>query len=101
MLPVNILLVPSNIFPLLSPTQRGLGEEAHPQLLAAGAGHVVDDVVPCVVQYSTEQYNTEYSTVPRVVGDVLHQQRPGPRSRLAPTHLNQVLLCYCYYPCYI
>ena len=72
MLPVNILLVlDTNIFPLLSPTQRGLGEEAHPELLAAGAGHVVDDVVP------------------RVVGDVLDQQRPGPRSRLAPAHLYQ------------
>ena len=72
MLPVNILLVlDTNIFPLLSPTQRGLGEEAHPELLAAGAGHVVDDVVP------------------RVVGDVLDQQRPGPRSRLAPGHLHR------------
>ena len=57
MLPDNILLVPSNIFPLLSPTQRGLGEEAHPQLLAAGAGHVVDHVVPSVIQYSTVQYS--------------------------------------------
>ena len=74
---------------MLSPTQRGLGEEAHPELLAAGAGHVVDDVVPGVVQYSAVQCSIEYSTVPRVVGDVLHQQRPGPRSRLASAHLDQ------------
>ena len=44
--------------------------------------------ISCTVQYRTVQYRIQYS-IPRVVGDVLHQQRPGPRSRLAATHLYQ------------